>query len=221
MNPDSDLRRETDTLFAGLDERDEGPVRTRIERHLWSRGLRMVAGVDEAGRGCLAGPVVAAAVVLPVGAELDGVDDSKLLAEPDRNRLAAVIRREAVAVAVARCEPDEIDRLNILWASMEAMKRALVRLERALDYVLIDGNTMIPGCRWPARAIIRGDTRSLSIGAASIIAKTHRDRLMREAHEQYPQYAWNTNVGYPTAEHYEALRHHGPTPLHRRSFRLA
>lgn len=220
MNPETDNRPSTDTLFADVDQTDDGPLRTRIERHLWSRGLRAIAGVDEAGRGCLAGPVVAAAVVLPVGSEIDGVDDSKLLSEPDRDRLSAVIRREAVAVAVAECAPDEIDRLNILWASMEAMRRALVRLERDLDYVLIDGNTMIPDCHWPARAVVKGDTRSLSIGAASIIAKTHRDRLMRKAHERFPDFAWNTNVGYPTAEHYAALRIHGPTPLHRRTFRL-
>lgn len=219
MNPERDEIADG-TLFAGIDEPGGGLDRTRIERHLWSRGLQSVAGVDEAGRGCLAGPVIAAAVVLPVGAEIDGVDDSKALSESERDRLADIIRREAIAVAVAECAPKEIDRLNILWASMEAMRRSLVRLDRRLDYVLIDGNTMIPDCPWPARAIVKGDTRSLSIGAASIIAKTHRDRIMRQAHEMHPEYAWNTNVGYPTREHYAALRTHGPTPLHRRSFRL-
>jgi len=226
MNPESDDMWSSDsvdaadTLFADAASDDDGPVRTRIERHLWSRGLHTVAGVDEAGRGCLAGPVVAAAVVLPVHADLDGVDDSKKLSEPERNRLTEVIRQEAVAVGLAECTPEEIDRLNILWAAMEAMRRALIQLERVLDYVLIDGNTMIPDCPWPARAIVQGDSRSLSIGAASILAKTRRDGIMRTAHERHPEYAWNTNVGYPTREHYEALRVHGPTPLHRHSFRL-
>ncbi|NNF03020.1 MAG: ribonuclease HII [Rhodothermales bacterium] len=215
MNPET-----LDTLFSDLGQPDDGPEKTRIERHLWSRGVHTIAGVDEAGRGCLAGPVVAAAVILPVGADIDGVDDSKTLSEPERTSLADVVRRQAVAVAVAECSAREIDRLNILWASMEAMRRALIRLERALDYVLIDGNTMIPNCAWPARAVVKGDSRSLSIAAASIIAKTHRDRLMREAHERFPEYSWNTNVGYPTAGHYEALRTHGPSPMHRRSFRL-
>ena len=208
-------------LFDKLPRTDDGPVRTRIERHLWSRGMRVVAGVDEAGRGCLAGPVVAAAVVWPVDAHLDGVQDSKTLSEADRMALADTIRERASAIAIAACEPAEIDRLNILWASMEAMRRALTQLRPEPEYVLIDGNTMIPDCPWPARAIVKGDDRSMSIAAASIIAKTHRDALMRRLHAEHPQYKWHTNVGYPTREHYEALRTHGPTRHHRTSFRLA
>ncbi len=203
-----------------------------MESFLYARGYRAIAGTDEAGRGSLAGPVVAAAVILPVystdgageppagGEPLSGVADSKILSARRRRELAGAIRSQAVAWAVAECNPAEIDTLNILWASMEAMRRALVALSAAPDYALIDGRTLIPSCPCPSKAVVGGDARSRSIAAASILAKTHRDAIMHEMHARWPVYGWNTNVGYPTKAHYEALRVHGPSPLHRTSFRL-
>ncbi len=192
----------------------------RIERRLWSSGHEYVAGVDEAGRGCLAGPVVAAAVVFSPGQRLRGITDSKLLTPERRETLAVRIRVRAIAVGVGQCTPEEIDRLNILWASMEAMRRALERLEPAPTYVLIDGNHVIPDAAWPVESVVGGDLKSQSIAAASIIAKVERDRLMREYGARYPVYDWESNVGYPTRAHYEALSEHGATPLHRKSFNL-
>ena len=184
----------------------------------------LVIGVDEAGRGPLAGPVVAAAVVL--GVEIPtGLDDSKQLSPARRARLETAIRASC-GWAVAVVEPDEIDRLNIFIATMEAMTRAVASLTGAIPApvreVLIDGN-MTPSGRcaewgWPARAIVGGDGIEPAISAASIIAKEWRDRLMVEAAAAHPQYGWERNKGYGTAEHMEALRRHGPTSLHRRSF---
>ncbi len=192
----------------------------RIERRLWSAGHEFVAGADEAGRGCLAGPVVAAAVIFAPGTRVRGVKDSKLLDAAEREKLARRVRKKALAVGVGRCSPVEIDKLNILWASMEAMRRAVASLLPQPSHVLIDGNHVIPEAPWPMEAVVRGDQRSQSIAAASIIAKTERDRLMQSMHAVYPDYGWMTNVGYPTPEHYEALVSLGPTPLHRRSFNL-
>ena len=192
----------------------------RIERRLWTQGYKYVAGVDEAGRGCLAGPVVAAAVILPPETRIRGVKDSKLLASDERTKLAGRIRNRAVAIGVGTCSPAEIDRLNILWASMEAMRRAVENMEVRPNFVLVDGNQVIPGARWPLETVVKGDQRSQAIAAASIIAKTERDRLMQSAHDDHPEYGWITNVGYPTRYHYEALNELGPTPLHRRSFNL-
>jgi len=202
---------------------DMKPVRAslELERHFWAQGFQRIAGVDEAGRGCLAGPVVAAAVILDASTNLDGIEDSKTLPKHRREELAERIRKDARAWAIGLCSPSEVDELNILWASMEAMLRALQALEIEPDHVLIDGNTTIPDCPWPAKPVIKGDARSLSIAAASILAKTHRDAIMHTHHATWPAYGWNTNVGYPTAAHYEALRAHGPTPLHRQSFRLS
>lgn len=200
-----------------------------LEDYLRSRGYQAIAGTDEAGRGCLAGPVVAAAVILPTesatsraGADnqINAVADSKTLSAARRQELAAAIRSDAAAWAVAACSPEEIDELNILWASMEAMRRALVALHVAPDYALIDGRTLIPSCPCPSKAVVGGDARSRSIAAASILAKTHRDAIMHDLHTRWPNYGWDTNVGYPTKAHYDALRRHGPTPLHRTSFRL-
>lgn len=184
----------------------------------------LVIGVDEAGRGPLAGPVVAAAVVLG-GAIPSGVDDSKRLSSARRAALDVTIR-EACDWAVAVVEPEEIDRVNIFMATMLAMTRAVARLTAALGYdpaeVRIDGNLTPQGrCAdwcWPARAIVGGDGIEPCISAASIIAKEWRDRLMCEAAARHPNYGWERNKGYGTAEHMEALRVHGPTPLHRRSF---
>ena len=191
------------------------------ESALWSAGCRHVAGVDEAGRGCLAGPVVAAAVILPEGLLIDGVTDSKLIAIEDRERLAREIEAAAIEVSVGKCSPEEVDELNILWAAMEAMRRAIAGLSICPDHVLIDGNTCFPDSPWPYETVVKGDLECHSIAAASIIAKVTRDNLMRNLHVEYPVYRWETNVGYPTQEHYAALLEHGPTPYHRRSFRLA
>lgn len=175
-----------------------------------------VAGVDEAGRGPWAGPVVAAAVILSPHAIPDGIDDSKALPRARREYLFDQLRRHAVcATGIAGVE--EIDRLNILRASMLAMQRAIAALSPAPRYALVDGNHL-PELPCPARPVIRGDAMSLSIAAASIVAKVTRDRLMTELAERYPAYGWERNAGYGTRQHQEALARHGVTPHHRRSF---
>ncbi len=175
-----------------------------------------VAGVDEAGRGPLAGPVVAAAVILPTDHGIEGLDDSKKLSAKKRERLEAMII-EKTQHSIAMCDESEIDTLNILWATMEAMKRAVDGLPKTPDHVLVDGNRL-PGWSYHAEAVIGGDAIHPCISAASILAKEHRDRLMLAAAEQYPEYGWERNKGYGTAEHLAALRKYGPTPLHRKSF---
>jgi ribonuclease HII len=198
-----------------------------LERSFWNAGARAVVGVDEAGRGCLAGPVVAAAVVFPSGIDLlplAVIDDSKRLSKKRREDAVAVVRSNALAVGIASCSPAEIDRLNILWAAMEAMRRAVQECAAASgsapDHVLVDGNREVPGAAWPQTTVVKGDAKSLSIAAASIIAKTHRDALMRALHEDHPHYGWDRNAGYPTKAHYEGLEAHGQTPHHRTTFRL-
>ena len=197
------------------------PPTLLIENELWAEGYVRIAGVDEAGRGCLAGPVVAAAVVLPQGFILDGLDDSKKVRADRREELAHEIRAGAVAVSVGICSEEEIDQLNILWASMEAMRRAVFGLRPPPDFLLIDGNRAYPACTASHRTVVRGDALSASIAAASIIAKTERDRIMRRLHDEHPEYHWHTNKGYPTPPHFQALETFGPTPYHRRSFKLA
>ncbi len=184
-------------------------------------GHTLVAGVDEAGRGCLAGPVVAAAVILKPGAALPGLRDSKLLSAPERERQAALVRDQALAVGLGVCSPAEIDRLNILRAALEAMRRAVAALCPAPACVLTDGCQPAPGLTAAQITIVGGDRVCLSIAAASVLAKTHRDALMRGLDAEHPGYEWARNKGYPTAAHYEALRRLGPTAHHRRSFRLA
>jgi ribonuclease HII len=184
----------------------------------------IVIGVDEAGRGPLAGPVVAAAVVLCRPC-VPGLDDSKKLTREQRAALEPRIRRRC-AYGIGVVEVEHIDRMNIFQATMWAMTMAVVRLVEALgrepDAVLVDGNLTPhgrqPDWRWPARAIVGGDASQRCISAASILAKEHRDRIMREHHLAHPHYGWSTNMGYGTPEHLTALRRHGPTPLHRRSF---
>ncbi|BBM70811.1 ribonuclease HII [Rhodothermus marinus] len=193
----------------------------RPEVRCWQQGYRWVAGVDEVGRGCLAGPVVAAAVILPPHVQLDGVRDSKQLRPEVREKLAERIRAQALAIGIGMCTPEEIDRLNILNAALEAMRRAVANLELTPDYLLIDGNRCFSDPPCPAETIVKGDRRSLLIAAASIIAKTTRDALMQQLHEEFPVYGWDRNVGYPTRTHYEALARYGPSPYHRRSFRLS
>ena len=199
----------------------------QIERHHQAAGRRRVAGLDEAGRGCLAGPVVAAAVVLPPGTEIPGLDDSKKLSPAARQSLVPVIRRRALAVGVGACSPAEVDCLNVLWASMEAMRRAVQALwspdgtPLVPDVLLVDGNREIPDAPWPQETVVKGDGRSLSVAAASVIAKTTRDEVMVRLDAAFPVYGWAGHKGYPTAAHYAALAEHGPSPHHRRSFRLA
>ncbi len=191
-----------------------------IEQLLWTRGYRHVAGLDEAGRGCLAGPVVAGAVILPQGVMIAGVDDSKKLKAAEREAVFEAIRARALAVGVGMCSPEQIDSMNILWAAMEAMRRAAATLVPGPDFLLIDGNHCFPKSPWPYQTVVKGDAHSHTIAAASIVAKVTRDRLMHQLDEEFPAYGWRQNVGYPTKAHYAALAEHGPTPYHRRSFRL-
>lgn len=209
-------------------------------RAFWSAGKRE-AGADEAGRGPLAGPVVAAAVILPpdIRAEdLPGLDDSKKLSAGQRERLAPLIKEAAVAWAIAETSAEEIDRLNILNASILAMHRAIRSLSVAPTFLLIDGNRFRPyyadfedmesaearlhdeAAAIGHKCVIGGDGKFLSIAAASVLAKTRRDNIMEQLDEQYPGYGWAHNMGYPTRDHYEALRRLGPTPAHRMSFNL-
>ncbi len=193
--------------------------RLEIENRLWSEGYRRVMGLDEVGRGCLSGPVVAAGVILSAENVPEGIRDSKRMSLDERERLEEIIKREAEYWTIRWCGPGEIDRLNILRASMEAMKQCAEEEGADPDYLLVDGNRF-PGGVVPHRCLVGGDDRSLSIGAASILAKVYRDRLMKELHRKYPHYGWKTNVGYPTREHYRGLAEYGYTPHHRRSFRL-
>jgi ribonuclease HII len=186
-------------------------------RRMFREGARLVAGVDEVGVGPLAGPVVAAAVVLPERVDLPGLDDSKRLTPAARERLATWIQQQAVAVAVAEVSREEIDRLNILRATLEAMRRAVLALDVAPDHVLVDARR-IPGIEAPQTAVIGGDREDGSIAAASIVAKVYRDAIMRRLHRRYPGYGFERHKGYGTREHLAALRCLGPTPAHRRSF---
>jgi ribonuclease HII len=189
-----------------------------LERELRARGARQVAGVDEAGRGPLAGPVVAAAVILPAGFSHPEIRDSKRLTAAQRERLVPVITGGAVAWAVAESPEAEIDSVNILQATLRAMERALAALAVAPDYLLVDGPTL-PQMIVPGEAVVRGDRRVGCIAAASILAKVHRDRLMRGHHERWPVYGFDRHKGYGTAAHLRALAAHGPCPIHRRTFR--
>lgn len=176
-----------------------------------------VAGVDEAGRGPLAGPVVVAAVILDPSRPIEGLDDSKRLTAAQREALEAQVRERALAWCVVEVEPAEIDALNILKATLEGMRRSVAGLEPAPGLVLVDGNRL-PSLPCAARCIVGGDALEPSISAASILAKVHRDRLMTDLHTHYPQYGFDRHKGYPTPEHLERLRRHGPCPAHRRSF---
>ena len=178
------------------------------------------AGCDEAGRGCLAGPVFAAAVILPGDFRQPRLNDSKKLSPKDRDWLRVEIEREALGYAVARIEQGEIDRINILQASIKAMHLAIEQLEPIPGFLIIDGNRFLPYSNIPHCCLIRGDAHFASIAAASILAKTYRDEFMLHLHEEYPAYGWNENKGYPTISHREAIRKFGTTPFHRKSFRL-
>lgn len=178
------------------------------------------AGCDEAGRGCLAGPVVAAAVILPEGFYHPKLNDSKQVNKSNRNELRTYIEQNAVAWAVASCSPEEIDEINILNASILAMHRALENLVPRFDSIAVDGNRFKPFGAIPHTTEIKGDGRFLHIAAASILAKTHRDEIMEELHLEFPNYGWNTNAGYPTLVHRNAIREFGITPYHRKTFQL-
>ena len=181
---------------------------------------RVEAGCDEAGRGCLAGPVTAAAVILPPDFHNDLINDSKQLTERQREQLRPVIEREALAWAVAMVSPQEIDRINILRASITAMHRALDQLSIRPEGILVDGNRFFPYHDSPHTTIVKGDGKMLCIAAASILAKTHRDELMRRLDEEFPQYGWARNKGYPTPDHRAAIAQYGVSPHHRRTFQL-
>lgn len=192
-----------------------------LERACREEGYSSVCGCDEAGAGPLAGPVYAAAVILPFGAKLPGLNDSKKLTEKKREALFPVIREQAVAWAVARVEAAEIDETDILSARMKAMQLAIDRLTPAPDFALLDGNRdhgRSAAVTTPHRMIVKGDSLSASIAAASILAKVSRDRYMKEIAAQYPQYEFDRHKGYGTKRHYELLRQYGPSPIHRRTF---
>ncbi len=191
----------------------------RFEHQLWKAGFRKIAGLDEAGRGPLAGPVVAAAVIFPVLTEpIDGIRDSKLLSHEARLRMKEIIESRALAVGVGIVDEKDIDELNILGATFKAMQMAVAALGQAPDYILIDGRKG-PKFETPSSALIKGDGRSLSIAAASIIAKVTRDEIMEQYEALYPQYGFARHKGYPTRLHIEAIRKHGLCPIHRRSFK--
>lgn len=176
-------------------------------------------GTDEAGRGCLAGPVTAAAVILPKSFENRLLNDSKLLSHKKRSLLRPFIESECTCFGVAHVSPSEIDSINILNASFLAMHRAIDQLVNRPEFIIVDGNRFHPYQDIPHECIIKGDSKYMSIAAASVLAKTHRDAFMEKLHEEYPMYNWKKNKGYPTKEHREAIRKFGLSPYHRRSFR--
>jgi len=181
-------------------------------------GYPTIAGVDEAGRGPLAGPVVAAAVILPAGLKIDGVKDSKKMTEAARDEAFIQIQESAIAVSVGVVSHGYIDQFNILKASLEAMRLAVVTLNPEPQFLLVDGNQPVP-VTIPHKCVVKGDRLSMSISAASVVAKVYRDRIMRSYHEDFPSYQFEQNKGYATGSHYAALRAHGACPLHRRTFR--
>ena len=181
---------------------------------------RIEAGCDEAGRGCLAGPVFAAAVVLPDRFDCPQLNDSKQLSEKQRYQLREVIEKNALSFAVEICTPEEIDEINILWASVKAMHRALAKLSTPPDHILVDGNRFRPFNEIPYTCVVKGDSKFLAIAAASVLAKTYRDEYMTQLHRDFPYYDWAKNKGYPTKTHREAIKNHGVTVHHRKSFNL-
>lgn len=189
----------------------------QIEQRCFDAGYRLVCGVDEAGRGPLAGPVCAAAVILPPDIQIDGLNDSKKLTDKKRRELMPIIKEKAIAYAIAFADEEEIDEINILQATFLAMERAINKLETRPDYALIDGNRL-KDFGVPAEAVVHGDSLSASIAAASVLAKVTRDDLMLQMAEQYPQYDFDVHKGYGTKAHYAALQEHGPCPIHRMSF---
>jgi ribonuclease HII len=188
-----------------------------FERQAQARGFRAVAGIDEAGRGPLAGPVVAAAVILPDSFDLPGLTDSKQLSEKARDRLYPLIRAQALAVGIGVARVEEIDRINILQATLRGMQRAVGRLNVPPDFLLVDGNVPVP-LALPQQTVVRGDSRSLSIAAASVVAKVIRDRIMVSLDRLHPGYGFSGHKGYGSAAHLRAIALLGPSPCHRRTF---
>lgn len=182
--------------------------------------LLLETGTDEAGRGCLAGPVTAAAVILPENFENKILNDSKQLSEKNRELLKPIIENEAVCFAVTHLEPLIIDEINILNASIRAMQESILKLNPKPEYIIVDGNRFKPVLGIPHSCIVKGDAKFMSIAAASVLAKTYRDEYMNRIHEEFPMYNWKQNKGYPTLEHREAIRKYGVTKYHRMSFRL-
>ena len=182
--------------------------------------FNLETGTDEAGRGCLAGPVTAAAVILPAHFENSILNDSKQLSEKAREKLRPIIESQAVSFAVTHLEPLIIDEINILNASIKAMQESILKLNPKPEYIIVDGNRFKPVLDIPYSCIVKGDAKFMSIAAASVLAKTHRDEYMNRIHEEYPMYNWKQNKGYPTQEHREAIRKYGVTKYHRMSFRL-
>ncbi len=183
-------------------------------------GFKLECGTDEAGRGCLAGPVTAAAVILPENFKLDFLNDSKQLSEKLREKLKPLIEEKAISYAVTHLEPKIIDKINILNASIKAMQESILKLQPTPLYIIVDGNRFKPTHNIPYSTIIKGDSKYLSIAAASVLAKTYRDEYMDKIHEEFPMYNWKKNKGYPTKEHREAIAKYGTTKYHRMSFRL-
>ena len=177
-------------------------------------------GTDEAGRGCLAGPVTAAAVILPENFENKILNDSKQLSERTREKLRPIIEEQAISFAVTHLEPVVIDDINILNASIKAMQESILKLNPKPEYIIVDGNRFKPVLDIPHSCIVKGDAKFMSIAAASVLAKTYRDEYMNKIHEEFPMYNWKQNKGYPTQEHREAIRKYGVTKYHRMSFRL-
>ncbi len=189
----------------------------KYENELLANGYKYICGVDEAGRGPLAGPVCAAAVILPENKIIDGVNDSKKLSEKKREILFDIIKKEAISYSIAFSSVEEIEKFNILNATMLAMKRAVERLNVKADYAIIDGNKT-PDLKIPCKSIVKGDANSISIAAASILAKVSRDRLCYEYAEKYPQYMFDKHKGYGTKLHMEKIKEYGPCEIHRMSF---
>ena len=195
------------------------PDRTEFERQLWAEDFHRIMGLDEVGRGCLSGPVVAAGVIFEPGTHIQAIRDSKSLELEQRRDLTEEIKEQSLYWTIQWCMPDVIDELNILHASIKAMTKCAEADGANPDYLLVDGNRFSSGL-CPYKCIVGGDDRSMSIAAASIIAKVYRDEWMIDLHEKYPHYGWNTNVGYPTVQHYEGLQEYGATEWHRQSFNL-
>ena len=193
---------------------------TKLQLLLNYSGKSLECGCDEAGRGCLAGPVVAAAVILPLDFSCPGLNDSKQLTELQRDELRIIIEQEAIAWAVALVDEKEIDEINILNASILAMHRAMDKLTVTPEFIIVDGNKFKKYGNVPHQTIVKGDSKYLSIAAASVLAKTHRDELMMKLHGEFPQYGWDRNKAYPTIKHRQAIKQYGVSPYHRLSYKL-